>query len=297
MEKLAIGIDLGATEIKGALVDETGKFIDQRNEPTPATKGRESVIDKICLVIDNLIPKNKEILGIGIGTPGIVDPKTGNIIGASPNIIDWPGTPLGSILKNHYKLPVEVDNDVNTTTLGELHFGNVTSVRDLACIVIGTGVGIGIVLNGEIFRKAHELGHMIVKFDGPMCKCGRQGCVEAFISGTGISNNYYRLTEETISAKMIFNKSQDNDPNAMKVVDDFVNAFGSAMANIVLSFFITDFIITGGVARSLDVFQDRLLSEAGKRSISPLSDQIKIKQGNKHSGILGASSLIFRKRH
>ena len=304
MEKFVIAVDLGGTNIRGALVDEKGRFVAQCSKLTPAVQGRDAVIEQILLVIDQLKKENKKVCGIGIGTPGIIDYATGSIIGASPNIVDWPGTPLGSILREKYHLPVEVDNDVNAITLGEFYGHSEKKLKNFACIVLGTGVGIGIVLNGDIFKNAHELGHMSINFDGPKCGCGRQGCVEAFCSGTWIVSHYCNLiggkvtdSNQRMTAGEVFDQYQKGDTQAKKVVEDFINGLASGMANIILAFSITDFVITGGVSRSFHLFQEQLLAEVHKRSISHLNSHIMIRQGtfNDQSGILGMASLIFKK--
>ncbi len=303
MKMMAIGIDLGGTNIRGALVNKEGELVEQYSEFTPAKEGRSAVIKKICLVIDYLMNKNKNILGIGIGTPGIIDQNTGNIIGASPNIVDWVGTPLRKILEERYRLRIELNNDVNAITMGEFCFGGGNLIsQDLACIALGTGVGIGIILNGAIFKNAHELGHMVIDFDGPRCGCSRQGCVEVYTSGTWILKNYRKLIEESglshegDSAKIVFDKYQAGDIHARGIISNFINALSSLMANIILSFSVTNFIITGGVSQSLPLFKEQLLEEARKRSISHLNNQITIRKGTlgERAGILGAVSLVFK---
>jgi len=305
MENLAIAVDLGGTHIRGAVVNEKRGFLHEVNELTPAGENRETVLNKIFFIIDRLMQKaESKILGIGIGTPGIVDPATGGIIGASPNIADWPGTPLRRILEGRYHLPVEVCNDVNAITLGEFYFGDYKTGGDFACLALGTGVGIGIILDGFLFAKAHELGHTVVNFNGPQCSCGRYGCVEAYTSGTWIFKHYQNLKKGNFpsgdgnnNAKIVFDRYQSGDTEAQEVINNFISALSSVMANIILSFSIPNFIIAGGVSQSLPLFQERLFQEVQKRSISRLNGQIKIYQerlGNR-AGILGVASLLFKK--
>jgi len=295
MRRLAIGIDLGGTNIKGALVDEAGRFVAELTEHTPAEKGREAVISAIYLVIERLMAHSRDVTGIGIGTPGIVS-QSGEIIGASPNIVNWVGTSLKSRVTERYDVPVEVENDAQAITMGEFYFGGNNS--DMVCIALGTGIGIGIILDGRLFRQAHETGHMIVNYDGLVCGCMRKGCMEAYASATGLVHHYQTLSgrkEEVVTPKGIFDKFQQGEKAAKMVVDDFVRALGAGMANFVLTLSVTNFVIAGGVSHSFPLFRKRLLEEARSHSISHLNDKITIREGTlgKHAGILGAVSLVF----
>jgi len=297
---LAIGIDLGGSSIKGGLLDKKGEFIAQCHEPTPATEGRDAVLNKIFLVVECLLSKDNDCSGIGVGTPGIIDQESGDIIGASPNIKNWVGTPLRSILAERYKTTVEVDNDVNSIAMGEFYFGDTQSEKDLACIAIGTGVGIGIILDKKLFRRSHEMGHTIVNLEGLKCGCGRSGCVESIVSARGLVTQYRALAapaDKIIKPETIFDEYKQKHPTAQQVVNDFIRTLASSIVNIVLAFSVTDFIISGGLSHSLPIFKEQLLEEVKKRSISHLNEKIKIKQGSidDHAGILGAASLIFSK--
>jgi len=172
---------------------------------------------------------------------------------------------------------------VNLVTLGEYHFGNHQFSNDnLACIVLGTGTGIGIILNGQLFRQAHELGHMAVKFDGRKCtSCGRSGCLEAYCSGNGLQNYYQELFKEkglsipeTISVQEIFNGYKMRESIATVIVVDFIQALSCAMANILLAFSITNFVIAGGISASFSVFQDQVKIHSKTRTMSNLSEFI-----------------------
>ncbi len=295
----ALGIDLGGQSIKGAVVDRAGRFKDELCLTTPAEQGREAVVKSIFSVVDGLIKNNKKISGIGIGTPGIIDQKTGDVIGASPNIKDWIGTPLKRLLYERYKTNIKVDNDVNAITMGEYFFGNVGKVDDLACIAIGTGIGIGVIIDKKLFRRSHEMGHTIVDFDGPTCGCKRQGCLESIVSAVGLVQQYKlgrnNEAKEEITPEFIFRRGlKENDPYANKIIDNFISALASVMVNMILSFSITNFIITGGVSHSLPLFKNRLIREILGRSISHLR-KVTINRGllDNHAGILGAASLVF----
>ncbi|MBI1878489.1 MAG: ROK family protein [Chloroflexi bacterium] len=299
--KSVIGIDLGATRIRGAVITGNGEIIDWNVEPT-APKGAEAVLGQINSIIENFFLKHKNIAGIGIGAIGIIDHHSGTVIVSTPNIEGWKGISLKNELQTNFDIPIKVENDVNLVTLGEFNFGKNQFHDDkLACIVLGTGAGIGIIINGHLFRQAHELGHMVVKFDGRTCSCGRSGCFEAYCSGNGIQSYYEQLSKETLStsqtfsAQEVFKRHETQDPISTRIVLDFIQALSCSIANIVLTFSITDFVITGGISGSFSVFKDQVLTQSRARTMSNLGEFIILRKGslNEYAGVLGAASLFF----
>ena len=194
-EDYVVGVDMGGTKILAAVIGSNGQIVSRFKVMTRADKSAEEVINRISDCIFQSIAQanlqQSQIRGIGVGAPGVVDSKTGVIIFA-PNL-RWTNVALKSVLENLFEIPVSVDNDVNLGTLGEQTLGAGRGVDNLVGIFIGTGIGGGIILNGKLFYGANwtagEIGHVILKPDGPKCSCGNRGCLEALASRTAISRH------------------------------------------------------------------------------------------------------------
>lgn len=192
-DDLVVGVDMGGTKILASVINAAGRIISQSKTATKADKDVKKVIDRIARCIRKAISQagieSTQIRAIGIGAPGPLDPETGVIIFA-PNL-GWSNVPLKSELEARTGIPTFVDNDVNLCTLGESAFGVAQGVKSLVGIFVGTGIGGGIILDGKLFRGASEtageVGHIIVKSDGPRCGCGNLGCLEAVASRTAIT--------------------------------------------------------------------------------------------------------------
>lgn len=192
-EDYVVGVDMGGTKILAAVIGSNGQIVSRCKGMTGADKGTDEVINRIAECISESIKKanldQSQIRAIGIGAPGVIDSKTGIVIYA-PNL-RWTNVALKTALENRFEIPISVDNDVNLGTLGEQVLGAGKGVDNLVSIFIGTGIGGGIIVNGKLFyganRTAGEIGHVILRPDGPKCSCGNRGCLEALASRTAIS--------------------------------------------------------------------------------------------------------------
>ena len=189
-----IGIDVGGTNVKIALVDDKGKIIYSNSVPTYAQMGYEYTVNNIKQAIRDLMKetntKPSDIQGIGFDFPGQVDYKTG-VVKLAPNIPGWVNVPIAKMIEDEFHIPTRIDNDVRCAALGELKFGAGKGCENFVCITVGTGIGSGLVINGKLVRgaanAAGEIGHIKLQMqDGPICGCGDTGCLEAFASGPSI---------------------------------------------------------------------------------------------------------------
>ena len=189
-----IGIDVGGTNVKIALVGDDGKIIYSNSIPTRAEMGYEYTINSMKEAIKDLLKETKlqtsDIEGMGFGFPGQIDCQNG-IVRLAPNIPGWVNVPIAKIMEEEFSIPTRVDNDVRTAALGELNYGAGVGCQNLVCITVGTGIGSGLVINGKLVRGASnaagELGHIKLTMDGgPLCGCGDRGCLEAYASGPSI---------------------------------------------------------------------------------------------------------------
>lgn len=191
-----LGIDLGGTKILAALVDGEGKILGEAKRATRGEEGQQVVIERIIMTAKDAIAaagvKPGTVAAAGIGAPGPVDVATG-VVYNPPNLPGWDQVPLGPALQAVLGIPVFVDNDVNVGSMGEFTLGAGRGVQDMVALFVGTGVGGGVVVGGRLHRgfrgSAGEIGHMIVDPGGPVCGCGRRGCLEAFASRTAIERD------------------------------------------------------------------------------------------------------------
>jgi glucokinase len=198
--RLAIGLDIGGTKIAGAVVDERGTIVDEHVEPTPEESDAESVTAILLSLIDRFRAKH-DVVTIGVGAAGIVEQPAGKMLWAPNN--EYRNWPVREQLEKASGLPVMVDNDANVAALAEARLGE--PYPNMVLITVGTGIGGGLVLDGQIYRGptglGAELGHIILNPDGPVCGCGNYGCFEAFASGTALN----RMSRE----------AADDDPNGL----------------------------------------------------------------------------------
>jgi glucokinase len=191
-----LGIDLGGTKILAAVVDHEGRIIGSAKRKTHAERGVDEVIDRIAKTARDAVAdahlEMSQIWAVGIGAPGVADYSAG-VIEFAPNLANWVNVALGPRLHNLLGVPVFVENDVNAGTYGETAVGAARGYRSVLGIFPGTGIGGGIIIDGRLLRGAHnagaEVGHMVVMIDGPLCGCGRRGCIEALASRTAIERD------------------------------------------------------------------------------------------------------------
>lgn len=212
----AIGIDLGGTNTKIALVSENGKIIKKDVLPTLNPFDKKEWVLQTDEVINDLKNSQREcnIAGIGIGIAGLVDPFK-KVILQAPNIVGIDNWNIGEDLISKFKISVEIDNDVNVMALGEFLFGEAKKTKNAICLTLGTGVGGGLILNGDLFRgsnfMAGELGHITINENGPQCNCGNFGCAETYLGNGKIIKKFKQMMEADNSS--ILNGVKDIDPS------------------------------------------------------------------------------------
>ncbi|MDP1805764.1 MAG: ROK family protein, partial [Acidimicrobiales bacterium] len=181
----AIGLDIGGTKIAGGVVEADGTVLSELVEPTPEDSDAEAVTAVLLDIVERLRAKHDDVTAIGVGAAGIVEWPQGRIVWAPNNAYrDWA---VREQLEAATGLPAVIDNDANVAVLAEARLG-VRPYRELVLVTVGTGIGGGLVLGGQIYRgptgRGAELGHIILNPDGPLCGCGNHGCFEAYASGT-----------------------------------------------------------------------------------------------------------------
>src|SRR5579863_3140744 len=187
-----IGVDIGGTKVAAGIVDSSGKILSQLRTPMPANDSPEAGLKAVTSAIDSLLSaetRQAQIQAIGICAPGPLDPESGVVLNP-PNLPCWRNFPLAARVTEKYRVPVKVDNDANAAALAETIWGAARGYRYVFYATIGTGIGTGIVLDGRIYHgrtgSAGEGGHVTIDYRGPLCSCGKRGCIEVLAAGPAI---------------------------------------------------------------------------------------------------------------
>ena len=296
-----IGIDIGGTDTKIGLVDVHNKLLDSVCIPTKAERPADEVIRTVAETALSILDKNgiamEQCVGVGIGVPGTVDRKKG-IVRYSNNI-RWEDVPLVKEMSTYLPIPVEIANDADCAALGETIAGAGKECSDVVMITLGTGVGGGVVLDGEIYEGrgigGSELGHMVIVENGEPCTCGRRGCLEAYASATALKREAKRASKKELIPSEIFALAKQGDPAMKEVVEIYIRRLGLGIVNIVNIFRPQLVLLGGGISgqgESLLVPLRRILSEecfGGERGDVPEIEEAVL--GN-NAGIIGAAGLL-----
>lgn len=296
-----IGIDIGGTDTKIGLVDVHNKLLDSVCIPTKAERPADEVIRTVAETALSILDKNgiamEQCVGVGIGVPGTVDRKKG-IVRYSNNI-RWEDVPLVKEMSTYLPIPVEIANDADCAALGETIAGAGKECRDVVMITLGTGVGGGVVLDGEIYEGrgigGSELGHMVIVENGEPCTCGRRGCLEAYASATALKREAKRASKKELIPSEIFALAKQGDPAMKEVVEIYIRRLGLGIVNIVNIFRPQLVLLGGGISgqgESLLVPLRRILREecfGGERGDVPEIEEAVL--GN-NAGIIGAAGLL-----
>lgn len=315
MAKNRIGIDVGGTNVKIALVDSDGKIGYSNTIPTRAEMGYEYTINNMKQAIRDLMTETKlsakDIEGIGFGLPGQVDFKSG-IVRLITNIPGWVEIPLAKMIEDEFHIPTRIDNDVRCAALGELNFGAGKGCENLICITVGTGIGSGLIINGKLVRGASnaagEIGHIKLQMhDGPICGCGDTGCLEAFASGPSIvamaeeyimggkSTKYREMANGgAITPFIVAEAAKAGDPVARRIFTRMGEYIGIGMTSVVNLLNPERIIVGGGVADAGDILLTPLKETIKKRAMKIAGETVQVvpAQLGNTAGVIGASLLI-----
>lgn len=315
MVKNRIGIDVGGTNVKIALVDSNGKIGYSNTIPTRAEMGYEYTINNMKQAIRDLMTETKlsakDIEGIGFGLPGQVDFKSG-IVRLITNIPGWVEIPLAKMIEDEFHIPTRIDNDVRCAALGELNFGAGKGCQNLICITVGTGIGSGLIINGKLVRGASnaagEIGHIKLQMhDGPICGCGDTGCLEAFASGPAIvamaeeyilggkSTKYREMANgNDITPFIVAEAAKAGDAVAKRIFTKMGEYIGIGMASVVNLLNPEKIIIGGGVADAGDILLNPLKETIKNRAMKIAGETVEVvpAQLGNTAGVIGASLLI-----
>jgi glucokinase len=286
MDSFAIGVDLGGTNLRIAAVTAVGTVLERISSDTEVRRGRDHVVDEMCRSICKVIDKfgaSRQLTGIGIGVPGVIDLQTGMVRDAQ-NLPDWRNYPVKQEIERRLGTTVILENDANVACLGEKWLGAGMHVDDMCMLTLGTGVGGGMVLQGKIWHgmagMAGELGHVSVDPNGVPCGCGNQGCLEQYASATAVKRMAKELAaagkapdlarameDREFDAQDVYEMAVQGSAAARQIFDTVGWALGVELASIINIFNFPMYVIGGGVANAWSAFAPAMLREVRKRSV------------------------------
>jgi glucokinase len=310
-QRAVIGIDVGGTKVAAALV-ANGEALHSVNHPT-ALDSSEAVVAGIEAAAREVIQKaGVEPAAVGLGVPSQIDFATGTVLG-SVNI-PLQGVALGDELSSRLGVPVFVDNDGNVAALAEAQVVDGGPATHLVMYTLGTGVGGGVIIDGQIYRGATglgaELGHAVIQYDGPPCQgnCPNHGCLETMCSGTALARDALEVARNhpesvlaaavehgKISGEAIVAAAEDRDPEALKLFDRLGMLFGVGLSGAINTFEPQHIVVGGGLSRAAHLFFDRAVSEARARALPALVErvQISLAKAGADAGVVGAGLLAL----
>ncbi len=302
-KKFAIGIDLGGTNLRVALVSEEGEIVRKIRKPTS-----ENVIDLISESIREI--PYEHIEGIGLGTAGVVDRRTGRVA-SSPNFRAIEGIDLVGELSRRFGVPVYIENDANAAALGEKVGGAGRSFGNFVLLTLGTGIGGGVIYKGRLLDVSAEMGHMSINSEGEKCPCGNIGCLENYASARAMISKAVSMLEKgtesllkecckgsiyKLTPEDIYRAALDGDNLSREILRDAGKYLGVGLANIINIMSPEAIILTGGLVGAWNIYVQEAIKEASRRAFRELVDSVKILPSSlgDNAGLVGAASFVFK---
>jgi glucokinase len=298
----SIGVDLGGTNLRVALVSRAGEVLERTETPSCPVAGGD-VVENLATAIGCLF--SDRVAGIGLAVPGLVDAQSGGIV-TSPNIKAIEGVNLVDIFSRRLGVPVFLGNDASLAALGESVAGAGRDFNSFVLLTLGTGIGGGVVINRKLLETATELGHVTVEASGRPCLCGNTGCLEAYAGASAIAAAAREAVSSGAATRMknhdgnltpedVYRYFKDGDAAAIEVMTTAGKYLGVGIASFINIFSPDAVILTGGLTGAWDILVEVAVREASRRAFPPLFQRVKIVPsalaGN--AGIIGAAALAF----
>ncbi|MEW8978883.1 MAG: ROK family protein [Symbiobacterium sp.] len=298
-ERLALGIDIGGTSCKLALMDSSGGLHHMGDIPTRARDGGEVLINRLIEAAGQLLRAAPpgSVAGIGIASAGQIDFATGICRYATEALPGWTGMDIGPRMRAAFGLPVWVENDANAAALAELTYGAGQGLSDLICLTLGTGIGGGVVSGGRLVRGAHggggELGHIPVEPGGAPCSCGAHGCLEAYASATGILRLAREAGLAAESAAQVYALSAAGDSAARAVTERVARWLAQGIVAMVAAFDPEAVLIGGGVSQAGALLFEPLRGHLDAHPFVRGRCQVRPAALGPRAGVIGAAAQVF----
>ncbi|MBM4340805.1 MAG: ROK family protein [Deltaproteobacteria bacterium] len=318
MEPLLIGVDVGGTNIRMGVVTPDGHIPKKIEYPMDMSRGglamMEGLVSRLQDFIQQETGRDRSEIRIGIGIAGSIDMKRGLLV-TSPNLPDLHGFPLQAYLQERISYPIIIENDANAFTLGEGWKGAAKGSRHYCGITLGTGVGGGIVVEGEILHGSEgmggEVGHMVLNPKGPLCGCGGRGCLEVYASGSGIRRRALEANKKgkgkkilkkgrgdikKVTSEEVFEAAKEGDRTALKIFNEMGRYLGLGLVNLIHLFNPEKIVIGGKVSKAWDYFIGSTTEVVHQRTMKGQREKVQIVQTEcgDDAGILGAAYVALK---
>lgn len=312
MGRVVIGVDLGGTNLRTAILSPDGNILDRHKEATHAADGWEKVVARL---IENIKRQRKsaiqqgfDVAAVGVGAPGVIQADKGIVV-KSPNFPDWNNLPLKDQLEKTLGIPVFLENDANAAALGEQWRGAGRGIRSMILLTLGTGVGGGIILDNKIWHGADgmagEIGHMTLIPDGRPCTCGNTGCLEMYSSARGIVQSFREALGKTsggvpdqlkqISSEQVYEAAGTGNEIAVRVMKDMGRMLGIGIASLINIFNPERIVVGGGVKDAWPLFIGATREEIMKRAFAVPAKRTEIvpSELGDDAGMVGAAAVAL----
>ena len=307
-ERLVFAADLGGTHLRVALVDETGRILEQLKQETPKGDSGMLIVDALVGAAEKWHSETSPVAAASIMVPGAVDSAKAVVVQA-PNLPSLINFELKAALEERLGWPVFLENDANAAAVGEMWLGAARGCHDVVSVTLGTGVGGGVIIDGKLWRGAHgsagEIGHTAVDpFSGVKCKCGNTGCLEMFASATAIvrmtreqlpSFPQSKLNDAALTAEKVYEAGRAGDELALSIFKRFGMYLGIGLANLINLIDPQIIVIAGGAVNGWDLFAEEMYRQVEERAFRTTAQQVKIARAEcgDNAGLLGAARLGF----
>lgn len=313
--RLAVGTNVGSTKVISVLTRLDGSILSRSDLPMERAWSLERQVKQIARSISDVFPQSEEqkrrVLGIGLGIPGLL--TSGNGVSVfSPNL-GWRNVPIKSLIEDQVACPVTLDNSVRVGALGERWWGTASQVSNLVALYVGTGVGAGLIINGQIYKghneAAGEIGHVVVSEGGARCSCGKSGCLEAVASGPAIAKRALsrirageksllqdmNVDESLITSEHVYQAAKKGDALSLEVLEEAAHFIGIGMSILINLFNPQVLVFNGGVSNSWDITGPAILKTAQALIFEGSNPDIKIIRSSLGDSVgpLGAATLVI----
>lgn len=297
-DKLALGIDIGGTNVRVGAVDAAGRILARGKAPTRPEEGPPAVVGRVAGMVRDVLASPQvagvaqAVVGVGLATPGPVDAGRGVVV-TTPNMPGWRDVPIADLLAAEVGLPVRHLRDANAALLGEAWLGAARGHRDVILLTLGTGVGGAALVGGRLLLGrdgfAGEFGHLTIDPDGPPCGCGNRGCLEALVSGSAIRRR------TGLDARALFATAGQGDPDALAAVTQVAVFLGIGLACLANAFNPSAIVLGGGMMDGWDLLGERTIEEMRRRTFHAVTAGLEVipaRLGDE-AGVLGAARLVL----
>src|SRR6478609_299248 len=299
---IVVGVDFGHTHLRVAVGNLAHRVLAEESEPLDVDVSAQQGFDRAERMVERLLgqagfPADK-VIGVGLGVPGPIDVETG-ALGSSAILPGWTGVVPGQELTGRLSMPVHVDNDANLGALGEMVWGRGRGVKDLAYIKVASGVGAGLVINGQIYRgpggTAGEIGHITLDESGPVCRCGNRGCLETFAAARYVLPLLQSTHGPELTMERVVELAREGDPGCRRVIADVGRHIGSGIANLCNLLNPSRVILGGDLAEAGELVLAPIRDSVGRYAIPSAARQLSVLPGalGGRAEVLGALALAL----